>query len=193
MSLTFNATTGELISGGDDLASAGYYVQGSIGANFDLSKVTAGTYDPTATPTADFLTAGTAINISLTGSTSVNFGDNGANTIVSPSSGATSIYTQMGSSSGANNIAIATGSNDEVVEWLAKNPGYDEVHIRGEAHSISDASDPTDGGNTYTVSLVAKGANKSDQVLAYSSVAGDKIATGGTEFKFDQLSSPGAS
>ncbi|MDR1376568.1 MAG: hypothetical protein LBJ22_03575, partial [Synergistaceae bacterium] len=179
ITLVFNTETGAVISGQDGLADDGYYVSGSIGANFDLTKVKKGTYNPTDATDPDFLTAGTAINVSLTGSAPVAFGDNGANNVVGASSGATSIYTGIGNSSGSNTITIATGNESKVAKWLSENPGYENLYISVEATTIADSDDPADSSNKYTVSLIAEKADGTRVALASSTVDGDDLAAGG--------------
>jgi flagellin-like hook-associated protein FlgL len=174
--LVFDTETGAIVSGQGTLAENGIYFDGSIGTNFDLNKVTVGSYNPTGTPaTTDLLPEGTAINVSFTGtatSPAVSFGDNAAPVVAS--SGNSALYTEMAAGSIAHSATLADIAR--ITTWLGENPGYEKLYIGVEAKTAAATSATAD----YTVSLIAEKGDGTRTTLAYKNVATGTALTSGS-------------
>jgi flagellin-like hook-associated protein FlgL len=199
VALKFDTQTGKVISGQDTLAGEyGIYIDGSIGANFDIDKVRAGNYKPSNDNGADqdLVPEGTAINVRLTGDiqtatpdTFVSFGELASGASISATSSST-LNTSLTTTSGVTpaitfNNTAASASNAAIAKWIAGNTGYDEVYARIDITTVGNPTNAVVDANEYTISLIAKSSTNSslsEVTLASKVVKGGALTQTGDTY-----------
>ncbi|MDR1977458.1 MAG: hypothetical protein LBQ42_01865, partial [Synergistaceae bacterium] len=193
--LVFDTVTGEMISPPDtDFLDNGVYITGSIGANFDTSKVRVATYGgPSSAPSGfDLLPDdGTVINVSIAGTPRtitvppypdpvVTFGGVASGSTIDATSDSTLAASLT---AGADvNFTYDFTDNAIVAQWLGEHPGYDEVYLRVDVTAVGNPARADDVSNQFTVSLVAKSSTNnslSPITLAYADINGSLLQDDG--------------